>query len=218
MKFATALTAAVIILNAVGCTPTRHLVQVYPICRRPPVAVAEPVTRVILLPSPNGKPSAVEVTSGGQTTVLSHAYDAAEITPAKEVERDQFDTQTVQQRYERLLSAQPPAPNRFTLYFQTGTSDLTPASSAELDRVLWLATNRPGGEIVITGHTDRVGSMEANDALSLRRARAVRQLVIKRGFDPIFVYAIGRGERELAVSTANQVSEPRNRRVEIVVR
>ena len=70
----------------------------------------------------------------------------------------------------------------------------------------------------IIGHTDRVGSVESNDTLSLQRAQAVRQLVIDRGFDPNRVEAVGRGEREPVVQTADEVEEPKNRRAEIVVR
>ena len=89
---------------------------------------------------------------------------------------------------------------------------------AALADVLARATERPGGEVIIIGHTDRVGSVESNDTLSLQRAQAVRQLVIDRGFDPNRVEAVGRGEREPAVQTADEVEEPKNRRAEIVVR
>jgi hypothetical protein len=67
--------------------------------------------------------------------------------------------------------------------------------------VLAQARARPGGEIVVTGHTDRVGSMESNDALSLQRARAIRERIIADGFDPNRIMAVGRGEREPAVDT-----------------
>ncbi|HPR43628.1 MAG TPA: OmpA family protein, partial [Ottowia sp.] len=53
---------------------------------------------------------------------------------------------------------------------------------------------------------------------SLKRAQAVRQLVIDRGFDADRVVAAGRGEREPVVPTADEVDEPKNRRVEIEVR
>jgi outer membrane protein OmpA-like peptidoglycan-associated protein len=60
--------------------------------------------------------------------------------------------------------------------------------------------------------------MEANDALSLRRAQATRELLISRGFDARRVQAVGRGERQPAVATDDEVAEPRNRRTEIIVR
>ena len=77
-------------------------------------------------------------------------------------------------------------------------------------------------EIVIAGHTDTVGSAADNDRLSRERAEAVeaalRETFAARGVMSDAVAAVGRGERELLVETADQVSEPKNRRVEITVR
>lgn len=77
---------------------------------------------------------------------------------------------------------------------------------------------RSGGEIVVTGHTDTVGATTRNDELSLSRALQVRQLFLARDFPPNRIEAVGRSEREPAVPTADEVAEPRNRRVTIQVR
>jgi outer membrane protein OmpA-like peptidoglycan-associated protein len=180
-------------------------------------------TRVTLLPQPDGRPSAVEVTPEregeaiGGMTKLSHPYESAEVGSAQ-VQVEQLDAQEVQKRHARLMAVQPAPSDRFMLYFETGSSDLTTESQAALDRVLSEAIARPGGEIVVTGHTDSVGAPEYNDALSLERAQFVREMIIKRGFNPNRVYACGRGKRDLLVPTADQVDEPKNRRVEILVR
>ena len=175
-------------------------------------------TRVVLLPPPGDKTSsAVVVTAGQDSAVLSRPYDSAQVR-ADAVKEKQLDAQTVGQRYQRLLSAQPAEPNRFILYFPSGTAELTPELNAQLSAILQDAIKRPGGEIIVTGHTDRVGSLESNDALSLRRAQAVRNLIVQMGFDPKLVQAVGRGEREPLVPTDDEVAEPKNRRVEIVVR
>ena len=94
---------------------------------------------------------------------------------------------------------------------------LTPESEAELDAVLAEVSNRPGAEIIVTGHTDTVGSLTANDELSLNRARRLREDIIAKGFPAARIEAVGRGERELLVPTEDGVDEPRNRRVEIKV-
>ena len=70
----------------------------------------------------------------------------------------------------------------------------------------------------MTGHTDTVGAGPQNDDLSRRRAQQVRQMLIDRQFPAARIEAVGRGERELAVPTADDVEEPRNRRVAIEVR
>lgn len=181
------------------------------------VAGCAPATRVTLLPQPDGSASAVEVSARQSNVVLSKPYESA-VVGSNAVDTEQLDAKSVQERYNRLLMVQPGQPERFTLYFEPGTSNLTPESTSELAEVLSKAIARAGGEIVVVGHTDRVGTVESNDTLSLRRAQAVRELVIQRGFDALRVDAIGRGEREPVVPTADEVAEPKNRRVEIIVR
>ena len=68
------------------------------------------------------------------------------------------------------------------------------------------------------GHTDRVGALLYNDTLSLRRAERVRKIFVERGLPTGAIHTAGRGEREPIVPTADEVSEPLNRRVEINVR
>ena len=72
--------------------------------------------------------------------------------------------------------------------------------------------------MVVTGHTDTKGVAAANDELSLKRAGVVAQLLIDKGAPGARIESVGRGKRELLVKTDDDVDEPRNRRVEIVVR
>jgi OOP family OmpA-OmpF porin len=76
----------------------------------------------------------------------------------------------------------------------------------------------PAPEVVVTGHTDRMGAVEANDRLSLARAEAVREILVAAGVPAAAITVAGRGEREPAVPTADEVAEARNRRVEIKIR
>ena len=182
------------------------------------LAACAPATRVVLLPQEGVPTAAVTVQARQGQVVLDQPYAVAEVASSGSVDTAQTNAQQVEKRYGQLLSVQPAAEQRFTLLFMPGGAQLTPESSAELADVLARATERPGGEVIIIGHTDRVGSVESNDTLSLQRAQAVRQLVIDRGFDPNRVEAVGRGEREPVVQTADEVEEPKNRRAEIVVR
>ncbi len=182
------------------------------------LAACAPATRVVLLPQEGLPTAAVTVQARQGQVVLAQPYAVAEVASSGSVDTAQTDAQQVEKRYGQLLSVQPAAEQRFTLLFMPGGAQFTPESSAALADVLARATERPGGEVIIIGHTDRVGSVESNDTLSLQRAQAVRQLVIDRGFDPNRVEAVGRGEREPVVQTADEVEEPKNRRAEIVVR
>lgn len=182
------------------------------------LAGCAPATRVVLLPQPDVPVAAVTVQSKGAQVVLSQPYDSAQVRRPGQVEPLRTDAAEVRRRYGQLLAVSPAPTQRFALYFMPGGAQLTPESTAELSDVLARAGDRPGGEIVVIGHTDRVGSVESNDTLSLQRAQAVRQLFVERGFDAARVDAVGRGEREPVVPTDDEVPEPRNRRVEILVR
>lgn len=177
---------------------------------------ASPASRVVLLPQTQA--SAVEVRGAQGTQVLDKPYQLAAVSRQGEVAVDTTTAEKVREQFPQLLVRQPAAERRFVLYFETGGAQLTAESEARLAEVLTSAASRPGGEIVVTGHTDRVGALEANDALSLQRATAIRTLLLQRGFAPPLVEAVGRGEREPLVPTEDEVAEPRNRRAEVVVR
>lgn len=182
------------------------------------LAGCAPATRVTLLPQATGAPSAVEVTTSQGVQRISQPYQVANVSRSGALSTDTTTADKVREAYPELVDMQPPPPERFTLQFEPGTSQLTPESQSQLDTVIARAQARAGGEIVVTGHTDRQGPEEANDRLSLQRAQAVRGLLIERGFKADLIEAVGRGEREPVVPTEDEVAEPRNRRAELLVR
>lgn len=182
------------------------------------LSACAPVTRITLLPQPDGAPSAVSVSTGQATQVLNQPFQRADVARSGSVTTGTTTAEQVREAYPRLLALQPAAPERFVLQFEPGTSTLTAESQGQLAMVMDRARARAGGEIVVTGHTDRQGSAEANDRLSLERAQTIRRLLIERGFQADLIEAVGRGEREPVVPTEDEVVEPRNRRAELLVR
>lgn len=92
-------------------------------------------------------------------------------------------------------------------------------AAAGSTRIVAGITWRPGSEILITGLTDSVGSIQYNDYLSQRRAQCARMQLTRRGIQPEQVESVGgRGQRELLVPHGHGVSEPKNRRFESRVR
>ncbi|MFP8777443.1 OmpA family protein [Hydrogenophaga sp. RWCD_12] len=180
-------------------------------------AACAPAGRVVLLPQPNVS-TAVTVSTAKGNALLDTPYAATDVSDKGELKKASSSESEVKESYPDLLRLQPPPPQRFTLRFLPGTSDLTPESAGELDAIIATARARAGGEIVIVGHTDRQGAADANDALSLRRANAIRDILTGKGFKAELVDAVGRGEREPVVPTDDDVAEPRNRRAEIIVR
>lgn len=176
-----------------------------------------PASRITLLPEEGGRTSAVEIKTQEGSVLLATPYQTASVAKSGRLRVGETSADAVRDQYKLLLAQRPAAAMRFTLLFAEGAR-LTPESDAQIPQIILRASERPGAEIFVTGHTDSVGSGEANDALSLQRAQSLRERLIAGGFNPELIEAIGRGERELLIPTADEVEEPRNRRVEIVVR
>jgi outer membrane protein OmpA-like peptidoglycan-associated protein len=77
------------------------------------------------------------------------------------------------------------------------------------------ARQHRGATIVVDGYTDTTGAPDHNLDLSRERAQTVASALMKEGVNDRRIEAHGFGEAHLAVPTADQVSEPRNRRVVI---
>ncbi|MBS0411630.1 MAG: OmpA family protein [Proteobacteria bacterium] len=118
--------------------------------------------------------------------------------------------------YDALLSAMPAPPQVFTLYFIEGTTQIAPESAATLEALR--KAIGPASDVQITGHTDTTGDAASNDKLSLDRAVEVRSALAQAGLPVADARVTGRGERDLKVQTGDGVSEPANRRVEVIVR
>jgi outer membrane protein OmpA-like peptidoglycan-associated protein len=173
----------------------------------------------VLLPSQDGHSSgAVTVESGGKQAILDQPYEAARVKEPGRVEPGTVTPEQVQQAFGPALAAQPPRPVSFILYFLENRDELTPESKPTLTQVIAEIARFPAPEIVVIGHTDRVGTVARNDALSLQRAESMRDELVKAGVDPAKIRVEGRGEREPLVPTPDEVAEPRNRRVEINLR
>ena len=185
---------------------------------KPPPPPPVPSVKVVLLPQADGSASGVVVQAGQATQTLTEPYQRASALANRAPVVDQVDPAQVRQTYDALFRIAPPQPVRYVLYFQPGTTRLSGESQAELPRIQQDMARYPGVEVLVVGHTDTKGNSEGNDALSLRRAQQVRDLLVQQGLSPRQVEAIGRGEREPAIATADEVDEPRNRRVEIQLR
>lgn len=172
----------------------------------------------VLMPDQEGKTGALSVESGGQQAVLDRPYASARVTEPGRVAAGAVTEQEARQAFGAALEAQPVRPASFILYFLEGRDELTPDSRQLLGRILDEIARRPAPEIVVIGHTDRVGAVPFNDALSLRRAERVRDELVQVGIAADRIRVAGRGEREPLVPTADEVAEARNRRVEINVR
>jgi OmpA-OmpF porin, OOP family len=109
------------------------------------------------------------------------------------------------------------APPSYMVFFDWDRSNLTAQSLATIRQAAQAYKQKGSARITATGHTDTSGSEQYNMALSLRRANAVKDALVREGVPATAISVIGRGEQGLLVPTGPNVREPQNRRVEIVV-
>lgn len=178
-----------------------------------------PAEHIVLLPNADGSVGQLTVRGSSGEHVLKTPYASAQSNSRGELQVGVEDAASVNARYGATLAAQPSRPVSFVLYFVSGSADqLTPASNATFDQIKVALSQRAVPELLVIGHTDRVGKLEGNDKLSLQRAESVRKLLQAGGITAGSVEVSGRGEREPLVPTADEVAEERNRRVEINIR
>lgn len=172
---------------------------------------------IVLLPEKDGHATSVVVREEDKELVLDQPYAAAKVMPLRP-RAYRSSPQEVEAQFGAALAAQPARAAAFTLYFIHGSDELTDESKQDVDRILAEIAHRPVPDVLVVGHTDAVGSDSSNDALGQQRADSVRAALIGRGIAPENIRAISRGKRALAIPTPDGVAEPRNRRVEILVR
>jgi outer membrane protein OmpA-like peptidoglycan-associated protein len=171
-----------------------------------------------VVPAADGHVGAVVVHAEGEARVIDKAYGAQRILPDGSVRAEQLTEAQVRRDFGATLDALPGRATSFTLYFLEGRDELTAESRVELEKVFGELRRRPLPDVMVIGHTDTVGGLAYNDRLSLARAERLREMLISLGIPAERIQAAGRGKREPLVATEANVSEPRNRRVEISVR
>ena len=188
--------------------------------QQPSRAIGPGVSLVVLPKPPNGHVGAVMVRplGGGKPVLVDKPYVEASLRDTKTVQTSPIDKKSVNQTFGKALAALPAQPKSFLVYFVEGTDELKPDAKRAIDGVAAEIGKRPAPEIAVVGHTDFVGTDQYNDALSQQRAVRVKELLIRRGIPAKMIQTAGRGKREPLVKTSVDVAEPRNRRVEIIVR
>ena len=188
--------------------------------QQPPRNTGANVSLVVLPKPPDGHVGAVMVhpLDGGKPVLVNKPYVEASLRDTKTVRTSPIDPKKVTEVFGKTLAALPAQPTSILVYFVEGTDELNPEAKRAIDRVVAEVAARPAPEIAVVGHTDFVGTDQYNDTLSLQRAVRVKDLLVRRGIPAKIIQTAARGKREPLIPTSNAVAEPRNRRVEIIVR
>lgn len=177
-------------------------------------------TTVILLPDPDGHVGMVRVMTDSGTVEISKAGEKTIARSRKALpdSPEVLSEEEIQAEFSDVLTRLPSQPVHHILYFKSESTKLTALSRKTIPDVLAAIEQRNSAHISVVGHTDTAGDEEYNRQLSLKRARAVKKLLVQNGVDPDSIEIDFHGEHNLLIQTADNIHEPKNRRVEVVVR
>jgi outer membrane protein OmpA-like peptidoglycan-associated protein len=102
------------------------------------------------------------------------------------------------------------------ILFDTGRANLRPESTPTLQEIVRMMGTHSTLRLRVEGHTDNVGTPEANLLLSQKRAQAVVDHLVAQGIDDGRLEAVGQGDTQPAADNATPEGRQTNRRVELV--
>jgi outer membrane protein OmpA-like peptidoglycan-associated protein len=176
-------------------------------------------TVLVLLPDPDGHVGEIQIRNKHGSRIINQAGYAVSVSSGNAPQPPVImPEEEVKQIFADALDAVPLPSTRFILYFVWESTELKPNSRATIKEIIDEIRKRASTEISVSGHTDRAGSNEFNIALSRKRAEYVRDLLIAEGIAPEAISVASHGEGNPIIKTPDNVREPRNRRVEVIIR
>ena len=177
-------------------------------------------TTVVLIPDAGGKVGRVTVKTKAGSTELTRANESSNALKAERAPTGAIplSEKKINDMFADTLAKEPMPPEHYRFYFETGKADLLPEANAELAKTKSAIEARKSCDLSVIGHADRVGDNEMNRGISLQRAGMVAKALIDLGITNECMDKRYYGENDPAVPTADEVPEPRNRRVEVEIR
>ena len=175
---------------------------------------------VVLLPNPDGTVGEIEVTSktGSQRLTKPNQVTQVKAPKAEPSAPEILSEKEIQESFSEVLAIQPQTPANFILNFKFDSNELTEKSQSFLPEILTTIKKRESVEISVSGHSDRMGDKNYNIKLSLKRAQMVSKILVSMGVAPDHIDVSSHGEGNPIIKTADNVPEPKNRRVEVIVK
>lgn len=174
---------------------------------------------VVLLKSGKSH-NAVVVSTDRGSSKLDQVGNFVNLTNSKSAPSrvKQMSQKEIENRFAKVLAISPKAPISYMLYFEPNSTTLTQASEKTLEEAIKTMTKRTSCSVDIIGHTDTVGSKEQNMKVSLKRAAYIQSVIAQKKVKGVKLRSKGYGEADLLVKTADNVSEAKNRNVEIFIK
>jgi outer membrane protein OmpA-like peptidoglycan-associated protein len=176
-------------------------------------------TTVVLLDSGKSQNAVIVSTNGGKTKLdkVGNFVDLKDKENApSEIKR--MSKEEIDSRFSKVLSVSPTKPIKYILYFEPNSIELTEDSKKILSDAIASIEKRSPCMVDVIGHTDSVGSNKTNAKVSLKRAKYIKSIITKKGLKIVSLTAKGYGEEDLLIKTADNISEAKNRNVEVFIK
>lgn len=157
-----------------------------------------------------GKGAAIGcVAAGGVGMAIGHSMDKQEAALRQELINTGVQIERNEDNIKLLIQGD--------ISFDTGKTVLSSSIKPALNSVVKIMNNFNDTELIITGHTDSVGSSVSNQALSEARAKVVQAYLNQRGLSRSRTYSEGYGELSPICSNETKQGRECNRRVELTL-
>ena len=134
------------------------------------------------------------------------------------------ETQALLSEFEQINQGKKPASeagNKETapfIYFNLNADQLSPEATPSLQQVADVLKKNPSSTVELVGHADDTGGSDYNLKLSISRAQAAKDFLVRQGIDVGRIITYGRGSTQPLSDEDNPAARQKNRRVEIKIR
>ncbi|RTZ97264.1 MAG: hypothetical protein DSY90_07685 [Deltaproteobacteria bacterium] len=188
-------------------------------CAAPPVK-----TMFVLIPDAGGKTGRIVVKNDTGEQAVSSPGAVVEVksgqTPPRL--RNTMAGDEIETIFKDALGSRPKSSVRFVFYFKHDVPEFTDGTRKGLARIIdgivRAARDCPPCDVFVVGHADTTGTDAHNFKLGLARAGGVAEQLIEAGLPANRVDISSHGEKDLFIPTPDDVLEPVNRRVEVIIR
>ena len=179
-----------------------------------------PSNATVILLDNNKTHNAIVVKTDVGSTVIDKPLEYVTLTSKKAPpsKKKIMDKKIVEKKFKSVIVALPPKPVHVLLYFKQNSNQLTNESINKLPQILEYIKERTPCDINIIGHTDTKGPQKYNVKLGMKRAQMVKNWIISHGAKDNNIKVQSYGEADPLVKTGDNVSEPLNRRVELLIK
>jgi OOP family OmpA-OmpF porin len=170
------------------------------------IAISDPGTGAYQIVLPYGKDFGFN-SSQENYIPISDNLDLTKVGEYQEITRDLYMVPFEKGQVVRINN----------IFFEFGKADLKPESFPDLNRLVALLQSKPKLEIELGGHTDNVGTDDANNKLSAARAFSVVKYLTTKGIAAARLKASGYGKTRPVTTNDTDEGRAQNRRVEFTI-